>query len=89
MICAALHFHLTVPSQSNGTSYDEAEFAYTPHLDAQRDADLLAILPDYLSEEICFPRSSASKFYARVVECLMKTPKAQQESDGEEGDGNE
>ncbi|KAL1631663.1 hypothetical protein SLS54_000425 [Diplodia seriata] len=53
-------------------SYEEAEFAYTPLLDESRDRDLLDILPDYLTEEICFPRSSAAKFYAKVVDCMTK-----------------
>jgi len=33
---------------------------------------LFDILPDYLTEDICFPRSNAPKFYARVVDCLTK-----------------
>lgn len=83
----ALHFHLTVanpsPNSTNTNSstnnaapppllYEDAEFQYTPLLDERRDRDLLEILPDYLTEEICFPRSNAAKFYARVVDCLTK-----------------
>ncbi|KAF9630571.1 putative chromosome segregation protein [Lasiodiplodia theobromae] len=69
-----LHFHLAVASDDNPSSqsYEEAEFAYTPLLDENRDRDLLDILPDYLTEEICFPRSSAAKFYAKVVDCMTK-----------------
>ncbi|EOD43731.1 putative chromosome segregation protein [Neofusicoccum parvum UCRNP2] len=69
-----LHFHLSVASDDkpSGQSYEEAEFAYTPLLDESRDRDLLDILPDYLTEEICFPRSSAAKFYAKVVDCMTK-----------------
>ncbi|EKG15713.1 Monopolin complex subunit Csm1/Pcs1 [Macrophomina phaseolina MS6] len=69
-----LHFHLAVALEdgSSSQSYEEAEFAYTPLLDENRDRDLLEILPDYLTEEICFPRSSAAKFYAKVVDCMTK-----------------
>jgi hypothetical protein len=41
-------------------------------LDANRDADLMDILPDYLTEEICFPRNHAVKFYTKVVESMTK-----------------
>lgn len=72
----ALHFHLTVASEEEakaaGEAYEDVEFAYTPHLDANRDRDLLDILPDYLMEEICFPRNNAAKFYAKIVECITK-----------------
>ncbi|OJD29766.1 chromosome segregation protein [Diplodia corticola] len=69
-----LHFHLAVAldDKPSGQSYEEAEFAYTPLLDESRDRDLLDVLPDYLTEEICFPRSSAAKFYAKVVDCMTK-----------------
>ncbi|KAF2091407.1 hypothetical protein K490DRAFT_13255, partial [Saccharata proteae CBS 121410] len=65
-----LHFHLSVATAQS--SYEDAEFAYSPLLDENRDRDLLDILPDYLTEEICFPRSSAAKFYAKVVDCMTK-----------------
>ncbi|CAD0108442.1 unnamed protein product [Aureobasidium uvarum] len=48
------------------------KFAYEPLLDANRDADLMDILPDYLTEEICFPRNHAVKFYTKVVESMTK-----------------
>ena len=79
----ALHFHLSisVPGSKNPgaktpgpdtTTFDETEFQYEPRLNDQRDKDLLDILPDYLTEDICFPRSNAARFYARVVDCLTK-----------------
>ncbi|OCL10480.1 hypothetical protein AOQ84DRAFT_289183 [Glonium stellatum] len=68
-----LHFHLAVSSpDADKPAYEDAEFAYTPLLDENRDRDLLDILPDYLTEEICFPRSHAAKFYAKVVDCMTK-----------------
>lgn len=78
----ALHFHLSIShnpppittpgSQASTGGYDDIEFAYTPLLDAKNDRDLLEILPDYLTEEICFPRSSAAKFYAKVGEVMSR-----------------
>jgi len=41
-------------------------------LDEKNDRELLEILPDYLTEEICFPRSSAAKFYAKVQDCMTR-----------------
>lgn len=52
--------------------YDDADIKYTPLLDANRDRDILQLLPDYLSEEITFPRSQAAHFYSRVVETLTR-----------------
>ncbi|ORY05817.1 chromosome segregation protein Csm1/Pcs1-domain-containing protein [Clohesyomyces aquaticus] len=65
-----LHFHLSVAA--DGDNYDDAEFAYNPLLDENRDKELLDILPDYLTEEIAFPRCQAAKFYAKVVDCMTK-----------------
>ncbi|KAI9671096.1 MAG: hypothetical protein M1831_005182 [Alyxoria varia] len=70
-----LHFHLSVANAPpQGTSYDDAEFAYTPLLDEKRDADLIDLLPDYLAEEICFPRKQTAMFYRRIYECMNKRP---------------
>lgn len=68
-----LRFQLTVPTSVEGISYDDAEFAYEPVFDsAGNDRSLIAMLPDYLTEEICFPRRQAVKFYARIVEVLSR-----------------
>lgn len=75
-----LHFHLTVcndsstsnPKTPSGLSYEDTEFAYEPLLDEGRDGELLDLLPDYLTEEICFPRAHAVKFYTKVVESMTK-----------------
>lgn len=80
------HHHAHNPAQP----YEDAEFQYTPLLDPSRDNELMEILPDYLTEEICFPRSNAAKFYARVVDCLTKrVVDVEEEGEGEVGDGNE
>ena len=70
----ALHFKLAIATEGNGkgTSYEETEFQYTPHLDADRDSQLLELLPDYLTEEISFSRQNAAKFYGRVVGARTK-----------------
>ena len=80
MSVLALHFHLSIandsaahnPKTPNGLSYEEAEFAYEPLLDESRDRELVELLPDYLTEEICFPRNHAVKFYSRVVDSMTK-----------------
>jgi len=41
----------------------------------------LDLLPDYLTEEICFPRAQAAKFYCKVVDSMSK--KIVLEEDGE------
>lgn len=86
----ALHFHLSVanettattPKTPSGSSYEDAEFAYEPFLDPHRDAALLDLLPDYLTEEICFPRSHAVKFYSKVGECMTKKVVMDEEESG-------
>lgn len=76
--CAALRFYLTVQNPNPGSkihsdySYADAEFQYAPVLDASNDRQLISILPDYLTDEICFPRSQAAKFYARIQDCMSK-----------------
>ncbi|KAM0718590.1 hypothetical protein Q7P37_005660 [Cladosporium fusiforme] len=77
---SALHFHLTVandttssaPKTPSGQSYEEAEFTYEPLLDESRDGELIDILPDYLTEDIEFPRHQALKFYHKMLESMMK-----------------
>ncbi|KAK4544116.1 hypothetical protein LTR36_004614 [Oleoguttula mirabilis] len=75
-----LHFHLGVandggaanPKTPTGLSYEEAEFAYEPFLDESRDRELVDVLPDYLTEEICFPRSHAVKFFGKIMDSMTK-----------------
>ena len=75
---AALRFHLSIshlpPASTPGGpgGYDDTEFAYIPLFDEKNDKDLVEILPDYLTEEICFPRSNAVKFYAKLGECMNR-----------------
>jgi hypothetical protein len=79
-IVPALHFHLSIandtttphPKTPSGIDYAEAEFAYEPLLDESRDRELLDLLPDYLTEEICFPRNHAQRFYSKVVDSMTK-----------------
>jgi hypothetical protein len=71
----ALHFNLSIPNYQTSTrttSFEDTEFTYAPRLEAGRDRDLLQILPDYLAEEISFSRINAAKFYARVVDTLIR-----------------
>ena len=68
----ALHFKLAVEPTDAATSYEEVQFTYRPQLDADRDGDLMDVLPDYLVEEITFLRPQASKFYSRVIKSLTE-----------------
>lgn len=47
---------------------------YTPLLDPSRDKPLLDLLPDYLVDEIEFPRPQAARFYARITRALTEKP---------------
>ncbi|MCJ1308239.1 hypothetical protein MMC25_001892 [Agyrium rufum] len=71
-----LHFHLAIPTPAavarRQSSYEDTEFTYTPRLDANRDRELLEMMPDYLTEEITFSRINASRFYGRVVDVLTR-----------------
>ncbi|KAI0206196.1 chromosome segregation protein Csm1/Pcs1-domain-containing protein [Astrocystis sublimbata] len=67
-----LHFKLSIGMEGSSDKFEEAQFMYMPQLDAARDADLIDSLPDYLVEEIAFPRLHAAKFYSRVVKALSE-----------------
>ncbi|KAH8681403.1 chromosome segregation protein Csm1/Pcs1-domain-containing protein [Xylariales sp. PMI_506] len=67
-----LHFKLSVTPEEKSEEFDEAQFMYMPQLDPSRDQDLMDILPDYLVEEISFPRTHAAKFYSRVMRTLTE-----------------
>ncbi|KAI3332312.1 hypothetical protein HD806DRAFT_480129 [Xylariaceae sp. AK1471] len=69
-----LHFKLAIGIDGSSDKLDDAQFMYMPQLDAARDAELMDILPDYLVEEITFPRLHAAKFFARVVKALSERP---------------
>ena len=68
----ALHFKLSIGEDSTSETYDDAHFTYRPQLDPSRDRELVETLPDYLTEEITFPRPHAAKFYARVTKALTE-----------------
>ncbi|KAM7185284.1 Chromosome segregation protein Csm1/Pcs1 domain containing protein [Naviculisporaceae sp. PSN 640] len=64
-----LHFKLRECDDVEGPG-DEPQLRYMPQLDPNRDRSLMEILPDYLVDEIEFPRAHVDKFYARVVKAL-------------------
>jgi hypothetical protein len=68
----ALHFKLSAANEKASESYDDAQCQYVPQLDPGRDGGLMELLPDYLVDEITFPRPQAAKFYARVVKALTE-----------------
>ncbi|PBP24115.1 chromosome segregation protein [Diplocarpon rosae] len=61
-------------NEKSSESYDDAQCNYIPQLDLSRDKSLMELLPDYLVDEITFPRPQAAKFYARVVKALTEKP---------------
>lgn len=67
-----MHFKLAIANENSDENLDEAEFMYKPQLDERRDSKLIEILPDFLVEEITFPRPHAAKFYARVLKSLTE-----------------
>ncbi|KAL4976590.1 chromosome segregation protein Csm1/Pcs1-domain-containing protein [Aspergillus desertorum] len=71
-----LHFKLVVPHTSPA-EFETAEFQYIPLLDANRDRELVDILPEYLTVDITFVRQQASKFYTRVMDALTKRRQSQ------------
>lgn len=71
-LAAALHFNLALEPGEASTNYEDSQVTYRPHLDPDRDSGLIRMLPDYLAEEITFPRPQASKFYSRVVKALVE-----------------
>lgn len=70
----ALHFKLSIANENSADNYEDAQFMYMPQLDDNRDNKLIELLPDYLVEEITFPRPHAAKFYARVQKSLTERP---------------
>jgi hypothetical protein len=68
----ALHFKLAAVNETSSESYEDAHCQYIPQLDPSRDKALMELLPDYLVDQISFPRPQAAKFYARVVKALTE-----------------
>ncbi|KAI0405009.1 chromosome segregation protein Csm1/Pcs1-domain-containing protein [Xylaria palmicola] len=67
-----LHFKLSIGTDESPDKFEDAQFRYMPQLDAARDEALIDTLPDYLVEDITFPRLHAAKFYSRVVKALSE-----------------
>jgi hypothetical protein len=65
-----LHFQLTILNDED--SYEDAQFVYTPQLDEKRDSELLDLLPEYLTEDIEFPRHQVARFYEKILESMTK-----------------
>lgn len=71
-LLSALHFKLAIANENSDENMDEAEFQYKPQLDERRDRALIEMLPEFLVEEISFPRAHAAKFYSRVLKSLTE-----------------
>ncbi|KAI1314384.1 hypothetical protein EDD11_002210 [Mortierella claussenii] len=48
-------------------NYTSGEVTYEPHLDAEKDKELIRILPDYLRDAIEFEQQFESKFFWRIL----------------------
>ncbi|CAI7572694.1 unnamed protein product [Penicillium manginii] len=66
-----LHFKLVIPKTTSG-AWEKAIYQYMPLLDANRDRELVDILPDFLMDHITFERQAVTKFYSRVIDALTK-----------------
>ncbi|KAJ5090559.1 Monopolin complex subunit Csm1/Pcs1 [Penicillium argentinense] len=66
-----LHFKLAIP-KSSSSDYEKDLYEYIPLVDANRDRDLVNILPGYLMDHITFERRAVTKFYTRVIDALTK-----------------
>lgn len=66
----ALHFQLTISTTDE--NYEDATVFYSPQLDEKRDAELLDLLPDYLTDEIEFPRHQVAKFYEKILDSMTR-----------------
>nr|POF00925.1 hypothetical protein CFP56_20873 [Quercus suber] len=89
----ALHYHLSIQHDSVKTpggknDYDDYHFIYEPLLDADRDRQLMAVLPDFLREsDIDFDRHDACKFFARIFDATTKKFTFEEvDADAEEGE---
>ncbi len=70
----ALHFKLGIAGSSSTVRYEDSSVKYNPQLQSDRDADLIARLPNYLREEIEFRRPQVANFYSKVVKALRDRP---------------
>jgi hypothetical protein len=61
---------LTIEKEGVSEGYDETQFTFEPQLDDDRDHDLVEFLPDYMTEEITFPRAHAPRFFQRLTRAL-------------------
>ncbi|KAJ6786840.1 hypothetical protein PWT90_10116 [Aphanocladium album] len=65
-----LHFKLGLSRISSSNRYENSTVRYSPQLQADRDADLIDRLPEYLVEDIDFARPQMANFYPKVVKAL-------------------
>lgn len=56
---AALHYKLAM--EEKHVNDPHGQVVYTPMLDASRDAKIMSVLPDYLTDEIMFARDQGTQ----------------------------
>jgi len=57
----ALHYKLTM--EDRDVNDPHGQVAYTPLLDPSRDAKIMTVLPDYLTDEIMFAREQGTRSF--------------------------
>ncbi|KAK9468748.1 chromosome segregation protein Csm1/Pcs1-domain-containing protein [Lipomyces arxii] len=63
----AFHYKLLVPN----TNDEDTEVTFVPLLEENRDRLLMKVLPDYFTEPLTFPRSSAAQFNWKILNALQ------------------
>ena len=68
LLMEALHYKLAM--EDKDVNDPHGQVAYTPLLDPSRDAKIIAVLPDYLTDEIMFAREQGTwSFFNRNLTC--------------------
>lgn len=67
-----MHFKFAVGNDKSVEGDEEPQCQYIPQLDPSRDKELKELLPDYLTDEIVFPRVQVERFYSRVIHALTE-----------------
>jgi hypothetical protein len=65
----ALHYKLAM--EEKHVNDPHGQVVYTPMLDASRDAKIMSVLPDYLTDEIMFARDQGSSPNSPIGFCNL------------------
>ncbi|KAL7267226.1 hypothetical protein RUND412_010197 [Rhizina undulata] len=80
-------------SKPNDGEEGPEDFVFIPLLDEHRDKHVIALLPEFLKQEIIFSKENVAGFYQKISSILMKKPTTQapqsENSEDESGDETE